>query len=235
MASVAGLAGQAVRAQSTEGRTVAGGVYTDVQATRGQKFYEVNCVRCHRVDLSGAEGPPLRGDRFSKDWGGKDLQTFFEKIANTMPGAAPASLTENVNLDIVAHVLRENGFPSGTSELTRDSVAGVGILSSRPRPLPPVGDFSYADAVGCLSASGNTWLLTRASDPVAANPEEPASATSRDRSLGSRTLRLLDARAYSAQSHAGQKVYVRGLLVKMPDAEQMTLSTLETLAPTCGN
>ncbi|MES1256549.1 MAG: cytochrome c [Acidobacteriota bacterium] len=231
------LAPVSARAQSTaEGKTVADGIYSDIQATRGQQFYESSCVRCHRSDLSGAEGPPLRGDRFSKDYAGKDLKVFYDKVANTMPGAAPASLSENVYLDIVAHVLRENGFPAGASELTRDSVAGVRVMASRPKPLPPVEDFSYVEAVGCLTAGpGDAWLLTNASEPTSARAEQPVATPPPDKALGSGTFRLLDARAYNPGARQGHKVYVRGLLVKMPSESRMTISALETVAGSCGS
>ena len=35
--------------------------------------------------------------------------------------------------------------------------------------------------------------------------------------LGDETFHLVDAIAYAPQDHAGQKIYVRGLLVKLPD------------------
>lgn len=240
LAVAAGGAATPARSEDIAGgKTVADGVYSDAQATRGQAFYEASCTGCHRADLSGAEGPELRGDHFSKDFAGKDLKSLYGKIVTTMPGTAPASLSNNVYLDIVAHLLRENGFPAGPNELTSESVAGVRIVAGRARPLPPVEDFSYVEAVGCMtsgtgSGSSKVWLLTRASDPVSARPEQPAGAPRLDKPLGSRTLRLLDARAYNPQSHEGQKVYVRGLLVKLSQDEQMTLSALETVAGTCG-
>ena len=223
-------------ATAPAGRTVADGVYADAQATRGEAFYEVQCTRCHRIDLEGAEGPPLRGDRFTKDYAGKALKDFYVKIATTMPGTAPASLSSNVYLDIVAHVLRENGFPAGPNELTPEAMADVRILPGRQKPLPPVEDYSYVEAVGCLtSGPGGVWLLANASDPVSARANPAVGAAPPDKALGSHTLRLLDARAYNPQSRKGQKVYVRGILVRTPNDEQMTLSTLEPLAPACSN
>ena len=220
---------------ATTDHTVADGVYADAQATRGEAFYEVQCTRCHRIDLEGAEGPPLRGDRFAKDFAGKPLKDFYVKIATTMPGTAPASLSSNVYLDIVAHVLRENGFPAGPNELTPASMADVRILPGRPKPLPPVEDYSYVEAVGCLTPGpSGVWLLTHGSDPVSARPGQPADPAAPGTALGAHTIHLLDARAYSPQSRQGQKVYVRGILVRMPHEEQMTLSALDTLAPACG-
>jgi mono/diheme cytochrome c family protein len=227
-----------ISAQET-GRTVADGVYTEAQAIRGAAAYNTFCSGCHRADLGGADGPALREDRFAKTFAEKDLRTLYTKIATTMPRGAPASLGDDVYLDVIAHVLRENGFPAGAQELTGDRVAGVRILPGRPKPPPPVGDFSYVEVVGCLMPGpGNTWMLTNASEPVSvlltgssANP--PADLN--NKALGSQSFRLLDAMAYSPESHKGHKMYVRGLLIKLPAELRMTISSLDMVAPSCGN
>ncbi len=138
---VSGLAVRTVRAQANV-KTVADGVYSDAQATRGAASYDTSCSGCHRPDLGGANGPALRGERFARIFAGKDLKTFYTKIATTMPRGAAASLGDAVYLDIVAYVLRENGCPEGNGELTVDGLSGVEVLPGRPKPPPPVGDFS---------------------------------------------------------------------------------------------
>src|SRR5688572_1926810 len=163
----AGLFDRTVRAQEQPSKTVADNVYSEVQATRGAASYDTACSGCHRPDLGGANGPALRGERFARIFAGKDLKTLYTKIATTMPRGAAASLGDAVYLDIVAHVLRENGFPAGSAELTADALSGLQVLPGRPKPPPPVGDFSYDEAVGCLTpCPENTWLLSSASGPV---------------------------------------------------------------------
>jgi hypothetical protein len=39
--------------------------------------------------------------------------------------------------------------------------------------------------------------------------------------------------AYSPTAHQGQKMYVRGLLIKLPNEQRMTISSLEMIAPAC--
>ena len=51
--------------------------------------------------------------------------------------------------------------------------------------------------------------------------------------LGTQTFHLLDAMAYAPDGHQGQKMYVRGLLIKLPGEQRMTISALEMLSPTC--
>jgi cytochrome c5 len=218
-------------------RTVADGVYTDAQAARGAAVYEAACTGCHRADLGGASGPSLRDQRFAREFAGKDLKTLFTKVATTMPRNAPASLGDNVYLDIVAHLLKENGFRAGAQELTADVLDGIGVVPGQAKPPPPIGDFSYVEVVGCLTAGPqHTWVLTRASEPAAAvpaasSPSTPAAA----KPLGTQTFHLLDAMAYAPGDHNGHKMYVRGLLIKLPGEQRMTISAFEMVSPTCSD
>ena len=217
-------------------KTVADGVYTDAQAVRGATVYDAACAGCHRADLAGASGPALLDERFAREFAGRDLKTLFTKTATTMPRGAPGSLGDNVYLDVIAHVLRENGFPAGSRELTADVLDGIRVVPGRPRALPPVGDFSYVELVGCLTAGPqHTWMLTQGSQPVAAIPT-PAAASppgAAEKPLGTQEFHLLDAMAYAPDDHRSQKVYVRGLLIKLPGEQRMTISALEMVSPTC--
>ncbi len=218
-------------------RTVADGIYTDAQAARGQASYEAACARCHRPDLGGADGPALKDDRFNRMFAGKPLLGLHERVTTTMPRNAPASLAEAVYLDILAHLLRENGFPAGASELTMAMVEGVSVLPTRPRPAPPVGDFSYVEVSGCLARGpGGDWMLEQASDPVAvkpaldSRPQPPAAATA---PRGRQTIHLIDAMAYQPERHRGHLWKVRGTLIRLPGQQRLTISSAETLAAAC--
>jgi mono/diheme cytochrome c family protein len=215
-------------------RTVADGVYTDAQAGRGAVAYDVACSGCHRPDLSGGTGPALKEQRFGRIFAGKDLKTLYTKIATTMPRGTPASLADEVYLDIVAHVLKENGFKAGAHELTADGLEEIRVLPGQPKPPPPIGDYSYVEVVGCLTpGERGAWLLTNASEPVVVT--SPASATEvSDKPLGAQTFLLLDAMAYPAAAHRGHKMYLRGLLIKLPDQHRLTISAFEMIAPGCG-
>ena len=227
----AGIALRADTVQETT-RTVADKVYAEAQAARGAAAYEAACSGCHRADLGGGTGPALKDQRFARQFAGKDLRTLFTKVATTMPRNAPGSLGDNVALDLVAYLLRENGFPAGSDELTADALDGIRVMAGRRKPPPPVGDFSYVEVVGCLTAGPqNTWLLTHASAPASATPSAPPAA---DKPLGSETFHLVDAMAYAPASHNGHKIYLRGLLIKLTDEQRMTISAFETVSTTCG-
>ena len=220
-------------AAQESGRTVADGVYTDAQAARGAAAYDMACARCHRDDLGGATGPALRDQRFARQFAGKDLRALFTKTATTMPRNAPGTLGDNVYLDIVAHLLKENGFPAGPQELSADALDAIRVLPGRPKPVPAVGDFSYVEVVGCLARGPQrTWVLARGSDPIVPGAQASASAAAA-RALGAQTFHLIDAMAYAPDAHAGHKMYVRGLLIKLADEQRITISALEDLATTC--
>jgi mono/diheme cytochrome c family protein len=234
-AAAARGAGDPAPAQATT-KTVADGVYTDVQAVRGAAAYEASCSGCHRADLSGGSGPSLKEQRFAQVYAGKDLESLFTKIATTMPRGVPASLADDVYVDIVAHLLKENGFRAGTAELSAGALDSIRIVAGRPKPPPPVGDFSYVEVVGCLSGGPrHTWTLTRASEPIAVHPAATVgtSAAEAPRTLGTNTFHLVDGLAYAADAHIGHKMYVRGLLIKLSNEQRITISAFETLSPTC--
>ncbi len=223
----------AVRAQEAA-KTVADGVYSDVQANRGAAVYDTACAGCHRADLSGGpNGPALKDERFAKGFADKDLKTLFTKVATTMPRGAAGSLGESVYLDVVAHMLKENGFPAGSRELSAEALDAIRVLPGRPKPPPQIGDFSYVDVVGCLTpGANNTWTLSRASDPVAVIPGAPVAPPSAA-AAGSQTFRLMDAMAYTPGEHKGHTMFVRGLLIKLPAEQRITISAFEMVSPTC--
>ena len=66
--------------------------------------------------------------------------------------------------------------------------------------------------------------------PAASAPSPPAATA---KPLGTQTFQLLDAMAYAPGDHKSQKVYVRGLLIKLPGEQRMTISALEMVSPTC--
>lgn len=227
------LRGFVVPSAQEAGKTVADGVYTEAQAARGASAYETSCAGCHRADLGGGTGPALKEQRFARQFADKDLRTLFSRIATTMPRNAPGSLGDSVSLDIVAHLLKENGFPAGASELSANALDGIRVLPGRPKPPPPVGDFSYVEVVGCLSADAHrAWLLTNASAPVSVSARGSSERTVSE-ALGGETYHLVDALAYAPQTHVGQKLYVRGMLIRLPGEQRITISTLETLSPRC--
>jgi cytochrome c len=119
------------RLSADEPASVWGGVYTEQQATRGQALYKKDCAACHGDALEGnaqterAEKlervlPPLSGDVFKGNWNGRPLSDLFDKIRKTMPRDDPGTISLKDNADILAYMLKFNGFPVGKAELPAD-------------------------------------------------------------------------------------------------------------------
>jgi mono/diheme cytochrome c family protein len=79
------LAAAFIASPRQEGKTVWNGVYAETQAAQGRARYEESCGRCHGGDLAGGVGTSLKGDVFIRDWAGKNLGAFYERITTTMP------------------------------------------------------------------------------------------------------------------------------------------------------
>jgi len=103
-------------------RTTWDGVYTEEQAKRGAALYSDNCAQCHGTDLTGGESaPPLSGNAFFANWEGLSIGDLFERIRTSMPADRPGRLSRDQNADIVAQILKVNGFPAGATELARQT------------------------------------------------------------------------------------------------------------------
>lgn len=96
-------------------------VFTAEQAARGQAAYRQKCEQCHRADLQGdSVSPGLAGPMFHFRWDESPLSAWFVEVRDSMPQEAPGSLSDQALVDILAYVLKENGFPAGKTELPAD-------------------------------------------------------------------------------------------------------------------
>lgn len=95
------------------------GVFTDMQARRGEAAYQSNCAACHGKTLQATnpDAPSLTLPSFGLSWHGKPAADLFELMRTTMPLGAGGSLSEPEYLDILAFILKFNGYPAGDREL----------------------------------------------------------------------------------------------------------------------
>src|SRR6185369_2804190 len=123
-AALIGAATVLMHAQSS--RTVQDGVFADAQAARGQALYGQRCAACHGDALNGAQGPPLSGVTFVSHWETEPLSTLITKVEKTMPLDKPGQLTTQEVADLVAHILKANGFRAGRAEFVAADAARIG-------------------------------------------------------------------------------------------------------------
>ena len=105
----------AVHLSFAQDKTADQGVYTNAQALRGATVWDAHCATCHR---EGGNAPVLAGARFTKSFADATLLSVFTTIQTTMPRNAPNTLSEPEYVDVLAHLLRLNGFPDGMTELS---------------------------------------------------------------------------------------------------------------------
>ena len=215
------------------------GVYSAAQADRGKAVFNTTCLRCHGEDLNGTTAPALKGDRFESSWGGEVVESLFTKIRDTMPPNFGTILDGQVKLDIVAYILQANGFPAGTTDLVVGSADLSAAQILKKGEQASVQNFSLVQTVGCLATGPkNTWLLTRTAEPVSTrddSPSERALASAAAKPLGTRTFRLISAVPFKPESHAGQKMEVRGLIYTEPGDERINLTSLRATGGNCSN
>jgi len=215
---------------SAQDKTADQGVYTSAQAARGAAVFEAHCVSCHR---EGGSAPVLAGARFTKAFADATLLSVFTTIQTTMPRNAPGALSEMEYVDVVAHLLRLNGFADGMTEL---AVAALGDIK-----VPGQGgslEFSLVHVVGCLAQAGRVWTLSKASDPVRTRAPEAATdaeAADLDQTpLGARSFRLQQ--VYGAPpGWTGQKVAAKGFLTRSGAEERVNVTSMRTLTTACPN
>jgi mono/diheme cytochrome c family protein len=231
----------AVAEPQAAGKTILDKVYSEAQAVRGETLYAGLCAACHGNALEGVSAPELTGNRFIGRWREGMLDGIYDFIRQRMPlgrAANAKTIPGNDYLDILTYILRVNGYPSGPTELTATVLENVMFVGTNgPQPVP---DGSLVITVGCLSQTGNGgWVLLNATEPARTRTEISTSEemkVSSQKSPGSLTFRLAELDAvpdFAPDSHKGHKMQAKGYLVRQPNAERISLSSIEMLDSMC--
>lgn len=113
-----------VAQQSPPALGVSAGVYSEVQARRGEAQYRISCATCHGVDLRGGEqGKRLLGRAFRNSLLDRTVGDVYDTLRVTMPEDNPGALSRSAYIDLLAFLLEANGYPEGDAELPADSAA----------------------------------------------------------------------------------------------------------------
>jgi len=184
-----GLMISGVRVDAQQARTVADGVYSAAQATRGQALFKEKCASCHGPSAEGISAPPLTGAGFLDNWGMDTLADLVEKIEKTMPDTAPGSINRAQAADLVALIVQLNKFPAGTIDLSNDEAAlklvkWPGTAPAAPAAASasrttltglPLGNLAQVMR-GIFFPSSNIIFNAQGQDPGAPKPAFDASA-----------------------------------------------------------
>lgn len=208
-------------------RTVWDGVYTEDQATRATGVYGASCAGCHALTPEGNR--PLSGEEFWQSHTQKSVAELLSYISKNMPNGNGGSLSPESYNDIVALILKSNGFPAGSTELTPASIDGVMIVSKDgPGELPAS---TLVRVVGCLAKGGSDWTLTNATAPVRTDKTQPDPADSTV-ALGTGTMPLKFVLT-KLDAFVGQRMSVSGMLIGAGGADGLNVAVANRVGETC--
>ena len=94
--------------------------FTAAQVSAGSSLFQSKCSACHGTQLEGGAGPALSGPNF-KTLSSKvhaNVGDVFTYATTNMPMNAPASLTHDQYVSIMAFILSKNGYRPGGAPLT---------------------------------------------------------------------------------------------------------------------
>lgn len=216
------------------------GVYTSTQAERGKDLFVNNCGNCHGVDFKGAaeRAPALTGDAFLKNWEGRNVNNLFAKIKQDMPRNNRAgTLSDAINLDIVAAILQANAYPAGAKDLDLAALEAVPLSAGGVATKVIVPNFAVVEMVGCLARdSGNRWTLKNASEPVTSKDQPLTSQEVKEagaKPLGSGSFELISVVPFKPELEDGRKMAARGLLYRTSSASRLDVTSFQRVADNC--
>jgi mono/diheme cytochrome c family protein len=101
--------------------------YRADQAERGRAVFRDRCSECHYAS-------EMSGTQFQFQWERRTVGDLYEHLVETMPEDDPGSLTATEYLEVVAYILRMNGFPEGPAELEEGSASFEATLAAPSGP-----------------------------------------------------------------------------------------------------
>ncbi len=225
---VTSIATTLARGQAPVARTIWDGVYSDAQAERGTQPFEQHCATCHSVTPGGNRS--LVGKDFMDGFTQKSTADLLTYVSASMPNGRGGTLPETTYNDIVAYMLKANGFPSTTTELTPDTARGVQIVPKDGSGLLPAG--ALVRVVGCLAPrNGADWTVTNATAPRRTDKAGPdAGDATMALGSGSAPLKFVLTRL---DEFVGQRVSVSGFLIGEGGAGGINVSTVSRVAAAC--
>lgn len=100
--------------------------FSDVQANQGRDTFRASCTECHySSEFSNAQ--------FKFKWSRRSAGNLYQLIQTSMPESAPGSLSPGEAVQLVAYIMRMNGFEPGESDLAPDRAVldGISLASIR--------------------------------------------------------------------------------------------------------
>jgi protein SCO1/2 len=170
-------------------------------------------------------------------------QHYDERIRAEDPG-------RNCGPEKVVYFRRQNqSWDEMFSPLAQYAVSGADVARAEPVGTAAVGAqtagakvagkgaLPLVRVVGCLKpGNAQSWLLARAGEPVTTNAQSTSTvelnAAAAER-LGNGSLGLVGADVFNPRNHQGQKVAIKGVLIRDAHGSRINVTSLQRLADTC--
>jgi S-disulfanyl-L-cysteine oxidoreductase SoxD len=214
-------------AQSADSRTVWDGAFTEAQASRALGTFSANCAECHT--LGGTGDGQLVGAPFWEGYSQKTVADLVTFVRTNMPSGAEGSLSPSTYNDLVALILKSNGLPAGSTELTPETASHIRIVPKDGSQALPAN--TLARVVGCLAKSGSDWVLTNATAPERVD-RAGVGADDATRPLGNGTITLKFVLS-RLDTYVGQRMSASGILIGVGGADGLNVSGVSRVAGTC--
>jgi mono/diheme cytochrome c family protein len=223
----AGRAWPGAQDAAPAGPTVWDGVYSEAQAARATAVFGQSCANCHTLEAKGTR--PLSGDKFWQSYSQKSVGDLLNFVRTSMPNNSPGSLSAASYTDLVALILKSNGFPAGASDLVPEAMAKVQIIPKGGAGELPAN--TLVGVVGCLARQGSDWVLTSATPPQRIDKAgaRPDDAT---RPLGERTT-ILKFVLTKLDPFVGQRMSVSGMLMGAGGVDGINVAMVSRVAEAC--
>jgi mono/diheme cytochrome c family protein len=211
------------------GKTVWDGVYSEAQAQRGMQPFEQSCANCHAMTATGNR--PLVGKDFLDGFMQKSVADLVSYVTVSMPNGRGNSLPAATYHDIVAYMLKANGFPPTSADLSPDTARDVRIAPKDGSTVLPNG--ALVRVVGCLLPKGGAadWTLANVTAPVRVDkPGADAGDATVALGTGTTPLKFVLTRL---DGFVGQRVSVGGFLIGDGGSGGINVSAVTRVSETC--
>ena len=102
---------------------------------------------------------------------------------------------------------------------------------------PQPGGPQIVQVIGCLEqAADGAWSLSKATEPVSSDSPGTTEASIKEsdtKALGKARFRLIGTSLFAPETRKGQKVEVKGILIKDAKESRVNVTSLQTANATC--
>src|SRR5262245_10111368 len=130
--------GTAQAPQNNAPRGPAAVSFTADQAQKGRALDDTHGASCHGRTLNNGTARPLIGRDFQSRWNAHSPAALRDYIGRQMPPGQAGALTNDQYTNLVALLLKENGYASGDVPLPADDKTVVGVSRGTEVGTPPV-------------------------------------------------------------------------------------------------